>query len=835
MSLGQITSLSPRNMQQNASLFNNLEASIKKGDFAEIAKFCDIQSEEEKLNAFHHFCSSNAFEFSDLKKCLEIFLKFIDVNSMSFSKQTALHIACQTKNFPLAKFLIKHEADRDVKNNASKTPLDIATEQKCDDIVKLLKKEDLIFLEGLNIFTFLKRCNESMVEAEKASNVKASFIIGGTGAGKSTFINWKSGCPYKKEKADLKAGGKELIPIEKQSSSDTSIFKTYNDIIDGPGFFDTRGGVYQISESAAFCKLLEAGVIKNLIFAIPATHFDDDRLIELRKDCERFGEMVASYENICNSIYFVITKYDKVRLVWQEEEATIAGKIKGKLNLLEKQHNNDDYDIIHLLKIMENNPGNIFLADYKFEDQDLRKGFIDKLKQMPALPDGALRLNNQHGRMVKLQKLVDCFFRKIVDSSHENMQKKDILVMKKKRISQKEQQINVLASQIVSEQSQFIRPKEGPKPNDELLQYCQNEITRLENEKKGLENHINNLANQIVNIENNPQEGVDKSLKDLIKERAELQKKIDALNVKDEEEFYRDLFKETRMTFFGIFSWSKHTFSYSNREMPFSTANLTTTTGSKTIDTDKKDEGQYQAQYITKFGEDGDAELIIKGQKKVKFKKEIECLEGNTSSFGIYIDEYNKLVDGYRKSIEQGSQRISQINQEINNFENEKKDITRQYNQKQLNFEEEITKIEKEFNDKKNALLKQLEIKKTENEKTLAEIRKEKEIAQKEEAIAAKRYLRITKKYGQKDIEQMSEIVKIAMINPSSLAEYRMVQMFQKDDSIDDLFHHSMKEPVRHINCNKIFEKEYIMKILSRKYLCPFCKGELKNEQLKSD
>uniref|UniRef100_A0A3B3YQ13 Uncharacterized protein n=1 Tax=Poecilia mexicana TaxID=48701 RepID=A0A3B3YQ13_9TELE len=64
----------------------------------------------------------------------------VNVSTVDYKGNTALHYVCQRKNHHLVPLLLKRNAKTDIRNKDGETPLDIATRLKFTKIVNMLRK-----------------------------------------------------------------------------------------------------------------------------------------------------------------------------------------------------------------------------------------------------------------------------------------------------------------------------------------------------------------------------------------------------------------------------------------------------------------------------------------------------------------------------------------------------------------------------------------------------------------------------------------------------------------------------------------------------------------------
>ena len=181
-------------------------------------------------------------------------LDLIDVQDEQ--KNTALHIAVKNDNLELAKLLVNIGARLDIINHEGETPMAIAQKGRLGDIIILLDLVDKLNKEstprGRNIRILFGLTNMALSSLTETSTLPAVFIIGKTGHGKSTVVNYLSGIDFSEAYLN---GQPVLIPtgssrgsamVGHDSDSQTLFVKAHLSkdramrYYDCPGFEDTR-------------------------------------------------------------------------------------------------------------------------------------------------------------------------------------------------------------------------------------------------------------------------------------------------------------------------------------------------------------------------------------------------------------------------------------------------------------------------------------------------------------------------------------------------------------------------------------------------------------------
>lgn len=188
-------------------------------------------------------------------------------------------------------------------------------------------------IDGVQISTFFK--NFASVKAS-ISNIsqhiqergeKVSVVLGLTGRGKSTFINYMLGCTYKIEKKGMfgpsgvekrnSCPAAEQAPVCKGARSGTFLPNIYSDakqqsFIDTPGFEDTRGMEVSMPSDIGFCEIFKNGEsTQAIIVLINHEDFKDPRCLDLRQLSENLKALSERAEVLEKSLLFVFTHVPK--------------------------------------------------------------------------------------------------------------------------------------------------------------------------------------------------------------------------------------------------------------------------------------------------------------------------------------------------------------------------------------------------------------------------------------------------------------------------------------------------------------------------------------------
>lgn len=180
----------------------------------------------------------------------------------------------------------------------------------------------------------IKKGNKSIAEAVGQSIV---VFLGSTGSGKSTAINFISGCTMLPKEnndtgdfyiecadpiVDIGNGAqsktlypKIVKPKEKVSARDSFDFK----FCDNAGFGDNRGAKYDICAAYTLGYIFEkAREIRGIVVLIQKSDLTDARLTKLLSTFEHLNDLIVDNEKYKGSFLFAVTKTDSDKRTFQQ-------------------------------------------------------------------------------------------------------------------------------------------------------------------------------------------------------------------------------------------------------------------------------------------------------------------------------------------------------------------------------------------------------------------------------------------------------------------------------------------------------------------------------------
>lgn len=171
--------------------------------------------------------------------------------------------------------------------------------------LNLSKLKDLI-KEGINA-----------IPKDEAAN-QAIIVVGDTGVGKSTIMNFLAGnrLLVKSEglKVKLITEGASILKIGHEKYSETSIpTRVYIEDLafyDCPGFRDNKGEEYEISNSFFVQKLLDIYQKVKIVLMIDESHISEARADKLPRLTKNLLRSFKSFHDIQNGVILIINRAD---------------------------------------------------------------------------------------------------------------------------------------------------------------------------------------------------------------------------------------------------------------------------------------------------------------------------------------------------------------------------------------------------------------------------------------------------------------------------------------------------------------------------------------------
>lgn len=501
---------------------------------------------------------------------------------------------------------------------------------------------------------------ETFPKIQSARNQDIVLVVGTTGAGKSTLVNYLIGCKMKQTDDDLgepraEVEGKEYAEIGhkmKACTFNAEIFHPINPnekhsfaFCDFPGFNDTGTSERKIAISLNREYMINvAENIKGIIVVIPISALSTSgRGKEFKELIDTITKLFKDVSQVSSSILFVITKAKK--------NAKVEGVVKKVSEILDTETNNyvakfqkafsdakeksyeylkswfkqkeltsspsseesnEDNEVLskslYLFELMKTNPGNIIIGDI-FDDGG--KGSVrDKIAEKILT-------------FKPISKMEFIF----------NKYEKDRMLFEEAIYRGTSIAISLIEKKISNDESvEYI--KKQIKNTQENLDFCANQIFHLqkplgEDAQKEIESEIETLEKKISKFT----EVIQISQKDIETLQLKInsyQSELKKLDCDTPIIYWEDQVNDPRSGFFFLLGKTKRSFNY-YQKIPFTHVDEKYTHGHGKLirNSYKPEQGIYQSFYESNRGDDGVAsvKLYVKTKDEPKNVIRIQYLK----------------------------------------------------------------------------------------------------------------------------------------------------------------------------------------------------------------
>ncbi len=256
----------------------------------------------------------------------------INFNKADSAGNTPLHDAVEKGSLPLVRELVANDVDMKVVNNQNKSATQLAEiKSLLDDanpemlMIAALLRTRLAWQEASVGFRFNRvvgLIEASFPSIKLGGGTDKLLCIGGTGAGKSTFLNYMNGTQYHlgmtpagKPYAKAKGGNAEIANVGQGMTSQTlypqviiknGLNYSYCDLA---GLFDNRGNAERICAASSVQILSRLpGSIKGILLVLDIPSFIANRGEAFKGTAVALSHMVKSNPDLMDSVYYIITK-----------------------------------------------------------------------------------------------------------------------------------------------------------------------------------------------------------------------------------------------------------------------------------------------------------------------------------------------------------------------------------------------------------------------------------------------------------------------------------------------------------------------------------------------
>lgn len=665
---------------------------------------------------------------------------------------------------------------------------------------------------------------EATNNAVIAKDQEIVLVLGNTGAGKSTFINYALGSKmkigYKEDLAEHFAepedGSKHWAKIGNGIESQTllpSVYTTpHSKVIycDCPGFHDTRTEEDRLNITIAIQLMVNAAKsIKGIIVIIDPNDIKSNA-ISIRNISLMLSQLLQGKVNP-NSILFVFNNKD----------ANKKPKIEQLLNKIETLTKSEESKLEKLIKSIQGGK----------ETENTRQ-VVGILRSIS--PENTLLIDIGDDFESKVQ--TENRLQKIVPTPKESF---NFSAYDETRAEFDKQLAKILRN-VTSKLIEFVETSKKINTNTELITSCESRITTYQNHLQQLEMAVLADANSTEKIVKEMEKKMrihENKLKELEMEKQKSQQQMTTLTAQkmnlDTEGEEEILFWEDSCTsqvtsyddgpeggwwiFYTAYAFRcTHENKYLQyKGLPFSTLSRSIKKGEFKKEVINKDQGIYEGTFTgNEYGATGEATVSIYGKKKNKppHKERMQEIE-------LEIQKIQESINKYEQAMQELFQTIASTQQMIENYKN---DAEKQKVKKTNSIKKAKEEIERAKREKKD-----LEF----NNKLLGD-----------QLGEAKAYIEDQKHL----IDAISSFISQGICKESSLftsfkEHYRLYQELKKGLLLEndipeylecpitsDIFH----DPVMFNKCGHTFSSALLLKHLENKKSCPTCRESVSFEDI---
>ncbi len=354
--------------------------------------------------------ANDSSQFKIMLQALTREQQFQLLTMQTLDGNTLLHHAAAMGNLSTVQFLLGMEARMDIANQAQKLPIDLAKDAGHSEIVSLLRTRTA-WLSKLgnqriplnHALGMIQGCYQAI---EPGRNRDVVLVLGETGVGKSTLLNYLNGAQYElagTPRFDLHThlmSGQEVARVGHNPAVSETLYPQVLrinslDMADLSGFNGVREPVVELAgtlSSHLLSKLVHG--VKGILFVI-----DIDSLLvakggNFRNTIHALNRILQGNFNskTARSVHFAITKLPPGLTVNQVLETKIRPLQEQLLRDMQQGGvNEEDIALSHTIELMLNSPERIFLPNV-CDDGASRDKLVAALKGSPMLASQDLNL-----------------------------------------------------------------------------------------------------------------------------------------------------------------------------------------------------------------------------------------------------------------------------------------------------------------------------------------------------------------------------------------------------------------------------------------------------------
>jgi energy-coupling factor transporter ATP-binding protein EcfA2 len=331
---------------------------------------------------------STELSLSELKKTLqrvESSERATILNAVDGKGNTLLHTAVDAENLELVSYLLGLDVRMNVTNAAEEMPVDIARKKDNKKIATLLTtRMDWVDRNssGISLNRALELIQDSYHSIEKGRDKNLVLILGETGVGKSTLINYLNGVEYKEvgtrgfDCHTECVTGKEIAAVGHSTAVSETLYPQVLEICSEQGVLDvadlaglngTRESVVELAGTLSTHLLSKmAQAIKSILFVIDTNSLSASRGGPFRQTIKTLNKILQGNFNskASASVHFVITKLPP-GVTTQQVVSRYIKPLHEQLERLISQDglSEDDQAMYHTIELMLQFPERIFIPN----------------------------------------------------------------------------------------------------------------------------------------------------------------------------------------------------------------------------------------------------------------------------------------------------------------------------------------------------------------------------------------------------------------------------------------------------------------------------------------